>query len=976
MTDLRTDDFEPYFRAVHGVDPFPWQSRLLRQVLDRGWPETLDLPTGTGKTAVLDVAVFHLALEATSPGRTAPVRIVLAVDRRTVVDQGLERARRIAGALEACEAPVLRAMRERLAALAGDEVEGGRVLHVAALRGGIVRDDGWARNPAQPLLALSTVDQVGSRLLFRGYGVSRSMRPIHAGLLGNDTLLMLDEVHLSEPFRQTLAAIGERYRKWAERPLPDRWRVVTMSATPRGDAMAPFSLDSADRSHPVLRQRLEASKPVRLIEVRATGDALARIEVFADRLAREAAPPADVPGAAVAVVVNRVQTARLVFERVRRTHGEGIAAYLLTGRMRPFDREQVEAEIRRRVAANRVPRLPEDGRPTVVVSTQCIEAGADLDFDVMVTECASLDALRQRFGRLNRLGVTDRCTGAVLVRTDLVDEDDPIYGTALGETWRFLKARVKGASGEEVDFGIRVLDVSPSELSGVVGQRADAPVLLPAHLDSWVQTSPVSEPDPDVSLWLHGPDRGEPEVQIVWRADIDERLMTEAVNTDAARDLLIERVEVCPPSTGEALNVPVWAARRWLARSSADDIADVEGGRRDEEEEPRVGRPALAWRGDQSVVVNRTKWPIQPGDTLVVPSDYGGLLDGNWAPESNVSVPDIGDPVAYLAGRPPVLRLNDTVWRWNLGASAVTVPDDALTKLPRPRDVDDGDAGDDDLLGEWLERAKHFDLPPWLAGVIDALATRRRRRVVRIEGDMELELPDYYALVARSRGEATSEDDVSSFTGVAVGLRDHLAGVGSFARSFAERCGLPPEVMAALEIAGGWHDIGKVDPRFQRMLHGGSEFRALTAAEPLAKSDLPPSDRRARLEARRRSGYPQGCRHELMSLALLAQSPTPLPPGVDRDLVLYLVSSHHGWCRPFAPVAFDDEPVDIVYDDGMKRWTGRSDHRLGRLDSGVSDRFFALVQRYGWFGLAWLEAILRLADHRRSESEQRREAHA
>ena len=74
----------PYTASI-----LPWQNRLLRHVLERGWPETLDLPTGTGKTAVLDIAVFHLAREATSPERTAPVRIVLVVDRRTVVDQGL-----------------------------------------------------------------------------------------------------------------------------------------------------------------------------------------------------------------------------------------------------------------------------------------------------------------------------------------------------------------------------------------------------------------------------------------------------------------------------------------------------------------------------------------------------------------------------------------------------------------------------------------------------------------------------------------------------------------------------------------------------------------------------------------------------------------------------------------------------------------------------------------------------------------------
>ena len=63
---LAPDDFGAFFRAVHGVDPFPWQARLLKQIAAKGvWPDVLDLPTGSGKTASLDIAVFHLALEAT-----------------------------------------------------------------------------------------------------------------------------------------------------------------------------------------------------------------------------------------------------------------------------------------------------------------------------------------------------------------------------------------------------------------------------------------------------------------------------------------------------------------------------------------------------------------------------------------------------------------------------------------------------------------------------------------------------------------------------------------------------------------------------------------------------------------------------------------------------------------------------------------------------------------------------------------------
>ena len=245
--------FEDFFQGVWGVDPFPWQRALAARVVERGWPELLDLPTGAGKTAAIDIALWSLAQDG---GAALPRRIVLVVDRRIIVDQVGERARRLHEALETGGNTAVQRVAEALRAMTGAEAP---LLETAVLRGASVRDDAWARHPHVPVVAASTVDQVGSRLLFRGYGVSPSMAPIHAGLLGCDTLLLLDEVHLSRAFADFLRQL-EVLRGEAHEDVPRRFRVVEMSATAGSIPRDAFKLTTADRSDPVLAPRLTASR--------------------------------------------------------------------------------------------------------------------------------------------------------------------------------------------------------------------------------------------------------------------------------------------------------------------------------------------------------------------------------------------------------------------------------------------------------------------------------------------------------------------------------------------------------------------------------------------------------------------------------------------------------------------------------------------------------------------------------------------
>ena len=193
-------------------------------------------------------------------------------------------------------------------------------------------------------------------------------------------------------------------------------------------------------------------------------------------------------------------------------------------------------------------------------------------------------------------------------------------------------------------------------------------------------------------------------------------------------------------------------------------------------------------------------------------------------------------------------------------------------------------------------------------------------------------------------------------------LAAHTAGVVDHARRYAAGCGLSEMLVDDLVLAARLHDWGKCDERFQTWL-AGRPFDGVHMAKS-GKLRSPAENTRLR----ERAGYPEGARHEAASVMAACASGL-LREAHDRDLVLHLVGTHHGWGRPWFPV-WEEEPGFRVRVKAEGQSFECSDGlELARVDSGWVDRFVSLNRRYGYWRLAYLEAILRRADCMQSRKE-------
>ena len=975
MSNLKPTDFPAFFAAVYGYEAFPWQKMLVERIAESGWPEGIDLPTASGKTACIDAAVFLLALGAQEgrlqEGHPARRRIFFVVDRRIVVDEAYERALRLAEKLRAAQDGVVKQVADSLREIAGPESP--EPLVVSRLRGGTVKDERWRLSPAQPAVITSTVDQLGSRLLFRSYGSSNLSAPIEAALTGCDSLVLLDEAHCAVPFMQTARSV-QRYsgEGWSEEPIISPLTFSILSATLPQDVADIFPSPEQRveaLAHPGLQKRLNAPKPAALVEVKAKKGSDDCLVIEA---AQRASAQVKDGRERIAVMVNRVATATAVYDVLRQSKILDADVVLMTGRMRPLDRDALVARWSPSLASGS--KLT-PSRPIIVVTTQCLEVGADFSFDALITECASLDALRQRFGRLNRLGTYDHVDAAVLIRSrDVKPQDklddakpiDPIYGNAMARTWQWLCANQH--KGDRFDFGIAAtqakIPTDVESLAPLLAPSPNAPVLLPAHIDLLCQTAPTPTPDPDTGPLLHGPQRSIAEARIVFRADLGE----------TAKEDWLDAAALLPPVTAECLTVPLW-----LLQSLLSGDADIDGGAAlgDVESQQRAdhrttlapGQACVIWRGRGESLVTQDPKDIRPHDTVVLPADeqLAARLGAAFTRPADSPL-DVAEPAYQHSRDQCVLRLVAPVLKQEGLGDLDSVR--GLLSWAKDEDREHG-ALPELLLGVAHDADDHgVNIPGWLQNAAATLATSRHRRPsAHPAGGLVLVVPPPPATVAASDLDFGDIDDALSGADEPVELTMHTQHVVTRAKAWAERC-LPAFAADALACAAQLHDLGKADARFQILLHGDELQAAVAMANGklLAKSDgafLAPSAQR---RLRHIASLPDHFRHEMLSMQLAEVSADRLKG--EADLVLHLIAAHHGHARPFAPVCIDEDPPSLeIGEIALAQDQRRKLVPPHRLDSGVAARFWNLTRRYGWWGLSYVESVLRLADRAASAAE-------
>jgi CRISPR-associated endonuclease/helicase Cas3 len=240
-----------------------------------------------------------------------------------------------------------------------------------------------------------------------------------------------------------------------------------------------------------------------------------------------------------------------------------------------------------------------------------------------------------------------------------------------------------------------------------------------------------------------------------------------------------------------------------------------------------------------------------------------------------------------------------------------------------PRVLIDIDTTEDELIAEAATAAKSLLGSGWR--LIDGIGNAHAGVIVARED--------------RRAIEEAEDDDASLGFRDSVLLERHLGDARSKAEALCNRLPLPFDIRNAVVEAAGQHDLGKDRPWWQRAV--GRVDRP-----PVAKSGQPRFDHKIN----------RGYRHELGSVADLegVAAVQSFDPTL-AELCLHLVAAHHGHARP----GFRVEAAGPLRTEAVKRAFAATPARFARMQA-----------TYGWWGLAWLEAVVKAADVLASREEE------
>ena len=572
--------------------PFQWQQKLLVKFLAGQIPDALDIPTGLGKTAVM--AIW---LVARIRGANVPRRLVYVVDRRAVVDQATTVALGLRQLVEEQQE-----IKTKLGIPNG--------LPISTLRGQHVDNREWLENPASPAIIIGTVDMIGSRLLFEGYGVSRKMRPYHAGLLGSDTLVVLDEAHLVPPFEKLLEQVAQvdgdlRPIDIEHRKLVPGLKLLSLSATGRSDQPA-FGLTDADlQPGTVTQKRLTAAK-------RLVFEPLPEGENIADTLARHAWSLSSKGVEAKKVIVfsdkrdDAVKAKEAVEKLAKGDKKQGttstqIVTQLLVGGRRVHEREGTA----RWLEEHSFVAGAKSGQScaTFVFATSAGEVGIDLDADHMVCDLVTWERMVQRLGRVNRRG--DGNAKIVVVKepepkptkaeenalkkseSEREKKENKAVAAyqakveksrALSRPFELLPKNEEGIN--VCPAALRELKLSPlptlndeaenqrrNERRAILDRATSDLPLRPALsrplVDAWAMTSLLQHAGrPKIQPWLRGWVEDEPQTTVIWRRYLPLEHSDVEISSKVIRDFF----DAAPPHSSELLETETWRVLAWLKK--------------------------------------------------------------------------------------------------------------------------------------------------------------------------------------------------------------------------------------------------------------------------------------------------------------------------------------------------------------------------------------------------------------------------